>query len=177
MRVLEGRLQGLGCCPEVPVSGWRFERLQGGRHKISSTIRSEHKPMHATPGGLTRDSAQELGGDARLKSGTRGPTRVLGYVPIVHLTPPHTKPWVRQHLLFRLGGPWWLRAPANRQPGKNAGACCHPPLELMRHGKQCSSRHHNVRTAFLLLLCLASIRPSWLVCSLKNAGPHTRALS
>jgi hypothetical protein len=52
----------------------RFEMAgrarQDERHKISLTIRSQHKPMHATPGGLSYPRsipAQELGVDARLK--------------------------------------------------------------------------------------------------------------
>jgi hypothetical protein len=42
MRVLEGRLQGLDGCPEVPVSGWRFEGFK------AAGIRSAQRSGHST---------------------------------------------------------------------------------------------------------------------------------
>ena len=100
-----------------PQRDARFEMAdrarQDERHKISSTIRSQHKPMQATPGGpiprcTTRDwsrcSSQVW---AVRVSWPRGPrpkpskrpsgrdkTRVLGYVPITRQHPSTSKPQV-----------------------------------------------------------------------------------
>ena len=106
----------------------RFEMAgrarQGERHKISPTIRSQHKPMLATPGGpiprcTTRDwsrcSSQvwavRVSGSgvpvpnpqnaqaAETRPGCSGTYRSPGN------TPPHPSFRSRQHLLFWLGGP------------------------------------------------------------------------
>ena len=111
-----------------PQRDARFEMAgrarQGERHKISPTIRSQHKPMLATPGGpiprcTTRDwsrcSSQvwavRVSGSgvpvpnpqnaqaAETRPGCSGTYRSPGN------TPPHPSFRSRQHLLFWLGGP------------------------------------------------------------------------
>jgi hypothetical protein len=159
---------GSGCgssCRRRNPSDARFEMAgrarQGERHKISSTIRSQHKPMHATLGGPLRaapHAPHEPGVDARLKFGrsvclgsgvavpnpenaqaavtATGGARVRTDHPARPLHIPSLRS--RQQLLFWLGGPCGSKPATRKMQGSvsRSASTLHPAP----HWKTCARR-------------------------------------
>lgn len=108
-RVLEDDAASRRQTPRFEMAG---RARQNERHKINSAIRSQHKPMHATPGGPTsRDPAHQSlesmlvssfvcpcavaqGSPSQNPKTPDRDNRVQGCVPITNLTPPPPPPVV-----------------------------------------------------------------------------------